>query len=754
MAFKPSSGRLLVDADLREMRVKRVIRRGDESEWVVIDIASLVLPAGPLNEKPIYIRDRDDFFFGVAASLDTYLLRTKPSKSEVTHIQSTARTLCKFFEYIWLNGFFRITDVPAALTETLLADLKEGGWNKALRTTSRWAKFIQERKDSLPSLISESKRVAAKASLKSEALRQVGTNIGARELAAPLGMVIKAIDDPILAESGDDTKYFVEEIGSRSSVLRQWLTRINLLSDIPESIGLKHVPYPNPHKVSGSGSLDQGTTDAIDPDTLAKLLVHSYKWILDYGDAIATMLETIVLTYAQVPKEMRRWRRGESRELQATQRSSRSNYHLIEILKNSQDVRAFEELAGVKVATVILKKERKNSTSLKAILNNLYTACFIVIAIMNARRHDEICHTRIGLHAGSLEHVDKDLKLAVCEFYVEKYVREYVPFWVNEITVTAIELLERIATVAWEWDELDQRMRRGKKFARDLKLFVAPSLIGGDSGRPVQYIFGGSIEGAARGFIEQALGSGGVSIRAHMFRKAYGLVFHYRFEHPELLALMQKYQHADPLMTLGYVGDAPRTPLAKTAVARWSAPAHVVQRAHKRHIAEASSIVTEVGREKLTATISQVLSNSRRYSGGFAVLVSNLHKRFSRIVSYRELDVSHQVKKLSELLNSHGHRPHPMKDVTCMAGSNQKRASCVTTGKSNTPREMATPTICSGCPYSVIVTGHLTAMEREYVKLRSLSLESSGTLAANRLTTSANDLEKVIRLHKARLGLT
>lgn len=736
------------------MHVKRVIRRGDESEWVEIDIARAVLPAGPFNKEPIYTKDRDDFFFAVAASLDSYLLRTKPTKSEVSHIQSTVRTLCKFFEYIWLNGFFRITDVPAALTETLLEDLREGGWNKALRTTSRWAKFIQERKDCLPSLISESKREGRESSLKSETLRQVGTNIAVRELVAPLEMVLKAIDDPNLAASGNDSIYLVELKGSGSSVLRQWLSRINLLSDIPENVGLKHVPYPNPHNVSRSNIPDHGTTDAIDPDTLAKLLVHSYKWILDYGEAIATMMESIVLTYAQVPKEMRRWRRGESRELQATQRSTRSNYHLIEILKSSPDVRAFEALAGVKVATVILKRERENVTSLRAIVNNLYTACFIVIAVMNARRHDEICHTRIGLHAESLEHVDKDMKLAVCEFYIEKFVSDYVPFWVNEITVTAIELLERIATVAWEWDELEQRVQRDNQSARDLKLFVAPSLIGGDNGRPVQYLFGGTAEGAARSFIEQALGSDEVGIRAHMFRKAYGMVFHYRFEHPELLALMQKYQHADPLMTLGYVGDAPKTPLAKTAVARWSAPSDVVRRAHKLHVAEANSIVAEVGREKLTATISQILSKSRRYSGGFAVLVSNLHKRFSRIVSYQELDMSHQVKKLSELLDSHGHHPHPMRDVTCMAGSNQKRAACVAKGKSNTPRELATPTVCSGCPYSVIVTGHLAAMEREYVKLRSLSPEVSGTLAANRLVTSANDLEKVIRLHKARLRVT
>lgn len=710
-----------------------------------------LLPPTAIYRTPTVLTQRQDAFGAIAGSLDAYLLRTEESKSTVETLSAISASLAKTFEYLWLHGFYNLKDAPESIWENLRQALARGGWVEALEIRARTAALIADHAGDLSTLLGESRRpTATRATLRRTVLERLGTNIRSRELATPVAMISEAIRIPSLMQDSTGIKYAYVPKKMGADLLIQTLQSINLLSDIPPALGLPYVPNRQPHKFGQQNGKPGKNHESLEPAVLARLLKHAYLWLMDYGDAIATLVETLSLAlhpiYTAFPP------REDSSFEGVARRRTLLTYYWKKVVTQLPEHGNLESLIGKQITNLTRTRSKADATSLRAILNSLFAACFVVLAVMNARRHDEISDDRIGLHLSSCEVVDEELGIFLCEFYLEKEVRDYVPFFINDASFRAIDVLRRIAAVAWEWEREINPIAL-KREGRALKLFTMPNFLATGHRSVLRFEFNTNKDGDAREFVGEALGEQYVRIVGHMLRRAYGSVYHYCYEDADLLALMQKYGHLDPRTTRGYVGDLASTPLKKTAVARWAAPAKVIQRGNQMHVQDTNEIISDVGRVKLHTFVDDLLRRGRRFSGGFARLVARMHSALDQHVSYRNLDEDLKAKRLGELLIRRGYSPEPMPLVTCMAGSNSKLAQCVRSNPDQPLRAAATPMRCGGCGYSTVVEAHVHSMEEELDHMTSTFAVAPESVERHRMGVDIVELRQAIARHKERLGL-
>jgi hypothetical protein len=695
--------------------------------------------------------DNEQLFWIIVAALDTYLLRQKGSKSHHIIVSDIFRMLLKIFEYMWLHGFYDPRCAPVSSWEDLREALVDGGWVAALKIEKRVVERLASDETSVSEFIYKTKGKGRSHthSVKSIFLVLMGTNVAARELVSIKNLLLQADQDSSLRDSGDLSLYRRSPKNPMSTtMLKQTLRVFDLLGDIPSTLRVQNLPSQSGYDFAEKYGRKGGRTENIDPDTWAKLLSHSYKWIYDYGPSVIELVNSLAL-HLEPYYDAHMQRR-------ARQDSSVKPYRsqlIRKTLPKIEEVQALEELIGKKITNLVRKKNAKGETSVYAILNQLFSSCFVVIASMNGRRQDEVLGRTIGLHMDSMWFLDEKLGISECEFYIEKTAKDYVPYLINDVTRRAIELLREVAEVAWSWRALVNTERKDCE-TRERKLFIFPDFVGAKKGVPLWFAFNANVDKSSESFVSDALGNGANKFRVapHMFRRAYGLLYHYRYENSSLVALTQKYGHIDTATTLHYVTDNPTVPYQKVAASKWSAPVAVVSRAQADHMNQMRETIREVGEEKLRAYVLDVIQGARVFSGGFQRLVSRFHRRLGLQISYRSLDAERQSEKLSDALIERGHSPYPYPATTCMAGSFRKHAACgVDNGKP--AREKASPSVCGKCIYSDTSKEHLAALEIDERCMTDSLRGGATTVSDLKRKEDLSNLRRIIALHKKRLGV-
>lgn len=748
--YRCVSADLRVDVHARTVSVKKHIHRSDEEPWLELPMHRASLPATPLVQKTTRLADNELLFWIIVAALDTYLMRQKGSKSYHLIVSDIFRTLLKIFEYMWLHGLYDPRCAPVSSWENLREALVEGGWVEALQVERRVVETLAGDGVTVGDFMYETRNPGRSfnRSVRSSLLALMGTNVAARELAPIKNLLIQAERDTSLRKSGNLSLYRRSRKNPMSTtMLKQSLRVFDLLADLPSTLSVQNLPSQSSYDFAEKYGRKGGRTKNIDPDTWARLLSHSYKWIYDYGSSVVELVRALALhlePYYDADMQKR-----------ARQDSSVGSYRsqlIRRAFPKIGEVQALEELIGKRITNLVRKKNGKEETSVYAILNQFYSSCFVVIASMNGRRQDEVLSRTIGLHIDSMWFRDQELGISECEFYIEKTAKDYVPYLINDVTRRAIELLKDIAEVAWTWSSW---VNPGKVdcLGRERKLFIFPDFACAKKGVPLWFDFNANADKSSESFVSDALGSDSSDVRvaAHMFRRAYGLLYHYRYENSSLLALTQKYGHMDTATTLHYVTDDPAVPFQKAAVSKWSAPIAVVRRAQADHVNQMSETIREVGEEKLRAYVLDVIKGSRTFSGGFQKLVARFHRRLEMQISYRSLDAESQSKKLSDALIDRGHSPYPYPATTCMAGSARKHAACgVDNGKP--ARERASPSVCGGCIYSDTSVEHLAALEMDERRLAESLSGGVTTVSDLKREDDLGNLRRIIALHRKRLG--
>lgn len=737
--YVPISPALRMNWTSGVLEISSSFTRADHGASESINIFELLLPPSPINDAPISLLSRIDLCILLIAVVDQYLLSTRPSKSRFSVARHNIKNCAKLFEYMWLHGFYRPGDMPREAWEDLAEKLSSGGWEHALEIPKRTAILISKI-ENLNLLYGNFRKSAKYRNVSENFNKYLGSNI--RYFKCVSSMLSQAAESDVVRISGDIDRYETINLEkTKASVLSTFLVSLNRLM-IPNIEGAPSiVPFPGAYSFSMRKGLQGDRTANLTPDAAAKLLVYSFDWVINKGAPVVDLLEDISESLlATIEQKTSVVGGGVPLRKIAEQK--------LKILSSSEKIAAVEKIVGKRVLTFhASRKSNINDASLLDLINQLASSCFVIIAFLNARRKDEIRHPVIGLHAKSLQIVDESLQLYRCEFYIEKTMRDYDTFWVTEISKRAINIMERIASVAWRWSEVVGG--RPPPEGRDRKLFVVPLF--SQTGRGYRHFDFVATKSEIKTFLADALQGvdESANITPHMLRRGYGLIYHYRYENSSLAALGRKYRHVDLIMPLHYVTNGLELAVGGHAAAIWSAPQRTILEARREQEKNMLESINSVGREKLESFVEDVISGEKRFGGGFAKIVHRFNRFFAQQIDYGQLNKKLKTKALTETLLSRGHIPHPYPHATCMAGQARNGAACAKNG--TLAREIAGPVVCGGCKYSSITAQHITFMEEEVERLSSESDLLSGTLRGLQLSKDLQNIKRIISLQRARL---
>ncbi len=736
------SQKIRFDVATRTISVKRSVVRADEEPWADLGVQYSWMPASPLHPTPTRLIEHDQLFWLLVVSLDCYASRQKGSKTFHMVVTDICRTLVKTFEHLWIEGFYDPRDAPEAVWQKLRTTLAKGSWNSALRTEQRTIDYVADNPSAASKYLYSKRR--GEISLKEEFHEALGTNIAGLETRALKNIVVQASGK----RDADDGNYRIGvEKQMSETMLLQTLRAHDLLGMLPEKYRVKTMPRESSFEFAKQNGRKGNRTENIEPEVWAKVLVQSYKWIYDFGPLVVETVRAIAIHLEPYfCTEMR---------LRAAADESVSSYraHLIRrALTSIPEVKALEATLGLKITNYTRKNNPDGETSVNAILGQLMSSCFIVIASMNARRKDEVSGKVVGIYAGALNQIDPHRDVSECQFYVEKTVRDYVPFLVNSVSAAAIQLVEDVAEVSWYWREAVHGQRGAVD--RERKVFFLPGFVGAKMGKPVWFEFDANRDEPAEAFIREALGelASQFKVKAHMFRRGYGILYHYRYENATLIALSQKYGHLDLNSTRHYITDGAETEIGKIAAAKWALPANAVRLAQMGQREEMQLAIDEVGLDKLENFVRDVIEGARTFGAGFSKLVSRYHRLLTSKVDYDQVNLATQAKSLAASLADRGHTSHPLKTNTCWAGRNRKHAACGVKNET-VARENATAVVCSRCPYSDTNEVQLHTLERDLAFHFSNESASAQTVKGQAAIQERKNLQRVILLHRVRLGL-
>lgn len=730
------SPNIKVDYEARRVFVRDLPDPVTNGEWESTRIEFSWLPPSALVPKPTRLVENSGLFEIYLLGLGVFASKRREGKSFCKIVRAWSSNFEKIAEFAWLNGFYDLRDIPTQLWEQLQLDIALGGWVKALRIEQRTVDFLSTVDCPAESFLN-TKKEKNKVILRTEILELIGTNIGSRQLSVVKEIVVQAWNNGNLQRSGDTSLYkLAKDRKLVSGRILSIIDSIDILAQIAPDKAVMNLPGGSRFKLSRKYGKPECRTDNIDPDAWAKVLTYAYRWIFDYSPTLISFVSALAIAQ----KEMVASGKPVGRDGDL---SDRDRWKLVRRLPETEKV---ESALGVKIVTFQKRVFYDSKTSVLSILNFLYTACYIVLLSMNARRKDEIIGKAIGLHVGSLRKIDEIFSLYECEFYMEKRIQGYRWHLVNRASQRALEVLGAVSNVAWDLLDKPDKPTLG----RDRKLFLLPNF--GIDGIKIARWYSVSYhneESLFSIFIKEAVGES-IRITSHMFRRGYGLLFHYRYENAELMALSQKYGHDDAIQTLHYVNDALGTPQEKTAIAKWASRNQKSIGAEEAQRDEMLKIVQEVGQEKLRSYVAEIVDASRTFSGGFSKLVARFHRKMGGLVGYGSLDTVGQKKMLADALVARGHEPYPYPWGNCMAGNSRKHSAC-TMGKGEISRENASPTTCGRCAYSDTSLSHLQNLEADAIAMQRLVDKGGKTLREIAIATELAGLRRIIFLHKSRL---
>lgn len=345
-------------------------------------------------------------------------------------------------------------------------------------------------------------------------------------------------------------------------------------------------------------------------------------------------------------------------------------------------------------------------------------ACAIVIIFLNGRRNGEVLDKYTGLRTTDLFHLDDELGIYQCNFYIEKTYQDRHPFYVNRSTASAILLLtdmkELISEVTGRTD--DEHLF---SFCNPVPINISRSL------KNRSFVFSG-VHTLSIGPLMSYLYPDGNApdLKPHMGRRFFGLLYQYRYDDSDLLSLKQQYRHFDILMTKVYITDPDLRDDAKNIASTIGKRKNVTLVDKKLYesleleIRDLENEIEAAGRERLTDIITRVIDGEPS-AGGFPRFIRKLFKRFSKDIEFSESSSSEQGKILSERLQAQGYKPNSMPHGQCNAPKPKGALNAKCRNKENqTNIELACADLCWNCKYHYNNEGFLQNLEDDARQLK------------------------------------
>jgi|APLak6261699311_1056244.scaffolds.fasta_scaffold00235_17 hypothetical protein len=706
-------------------------RRSDASGIFIVPLDELRLPPTAWAPQGTRVIDRPDLTDAIIGAVRVYLTRTGESKSTELNIRSIVNCMAKLFEFGWLHGAFKISDWTEENAMALRELLSSGGWQKALQLESRAHSLLQQ-----THVESAMRFVNKSGGISNEFFAALGSNVNVKEFAGNARLVEIALSLTLKKGSVSNSSQ-----GMGQSLLRQTMGWINLLADVPGPSGLRFTPFENSFKQSKKHGRPGGRTSNLAPEEVGQLLKEANKWIYSHSKPILELFKEMSTVAGQAP------------DLQAEQNQLRK------VLAHS--TKKQEILNLLNVNDVVLRRAayaHSEELSVRQLAQALFDACFIVIGFYNARRAGEIVDPMYGLYYDALQPFDPALGLYECDFYLEKYRKDYKKFFVNKGTVDAIGILKEMSKLA-----IELRIQRGwvsgeGGHPKERKVCQIPQFDAPRETTPKWFVFNAGLDGASRFFFIRAMGADASwHVRPHMLRRAYALIMHYRYENSELMAVSFQLDHVASGVneTITYLTN-PSKADGRVKLERFGPPSERVNLLMQKEQFGLDAELKLVAHEKLHQFVSDLLAGTNKTSGGLSRLMLKFHQKLSGRLDYASLDIVKKVDALVLAVESRGQtlRPYPHGDCGAPTEKRARIARCFDEKNGVLDRAKASPETCHKCPFHRASAGHVEGLKREKLWISARLSELPAGMLRNKHSQDLTNLDKVITFHEKRLGAT
>lgn len=675
-----------VDFENDILKITPKFQQNLKQTTVNLDFSKFYLPPNDLYPKVIPLKDRPDIARIIVAVVDIFLIKRQFTKSTAYNARTMACTVIRFIEYCWLHNIYHLEHVNRSHWETFLQKYVDGGWVMALDLEERLAKI-----DFRDLNLTRKRHTKNPFEYSSQGLLSaMGANLASNHVKLTYRR----------GDRSGSVRYTRSEGRPKESVITQVVAQLNNLVDIPKEMRAQAVAHPNPYLFASSqNATPSNRTENFEPGNLASLMAESFRWINEYSPLITNLVQRVYGDLQPYEQEMA----DEARML---------------LLIEAPETKQLEKMLGVRITSVRRVGDWSTGIGLLGLMRVMLSACFITLGVFNGRRKDEVLSRSIGLYIDSFECLDQELGIFQCEFYCEKGSNDYKTFFINEISYKALLALKDLAQCSWR---LARKNGGTEQYGRDLKLFCMPPR--SSENTPVWYDY--SSDPGARLLVERSTSMTNPPVpNAQMFRRAYAVVFHYRFENSDLYSLSQQLDHKDLNMVLHYVLDGPSREIAHQAAKLWGDGGDS-RRARAEHAIDLAHEVDSYSKIKFQDDIKEILSGKIPLAGRFSKLVKRFAKKMFGRIKYDDEDLRQFSMQISKLFIARGHQTTPFMHGNCNAGPAKPGARCYQKGRIS--RELASPRVCSDCPYHSLKLNHLQAIkddlraQREFFALRPAS---------------------------------
>jgi hypothetical protein len=694
----------------------------DGSETHTVQLGAFWMPPTAISSRPTPLTRVADAMWCVALCAGVAFQTTRDTKSSYSIAAITASQLSKLIEYSRLNGLDTPWKWKQADFDVLARELADAGWAGALKLRDRTDALLRDRPELICELL-DRRSQKQRPSLREARFRAaLGTNLRGKELKQARQLLLAAAD-------GATQDLGSTLVGMSLSMLRQVMDAINTLHELPQQLRLAYVPFPNSAFLATRLGRPLKKTKNLSAAEAAALLCEGVHWIYDVGPCVVELLKQL----------------AELQRLAIDEGAEKLGETFLEHIRKSSAALLIEAAAQRQIRSLHSRRSPDGEVSLYEIILMLQSAIWIVIAGMNARRRDEICHPRIGLQAGCIRVVDEELGLFIGSFFIEKTLNDYLDFYVNRVTYDAVMLLEDLAAAFCTCDGAKEISKVGPLFT-----IRKISALRGVGSEPIWPRLEAHTDNGPNPFINFVLG-GALDVRPHMFRRFYALVFYYQHEIPSLTALSQQLAHLDLASTQHYVTDGPNLRDDE----RIAAKLQVNERARRAYRRERYSMDKElelVSDEKLVEAVLAILAETP-VSGGYPKFIRRFYRKIEPFLEAPSSEPLRRAEQLASHLKRKGHRPQPFRHGQCMAGPflSTRSARCRGSG-GQLEKHRANGVTCAPCPFHYVNSAYVSNLRADLDELRDSAQQLAGSVEGESLRRQANNLQSVIVLHERRLA--
>jgi len=719
IAKKPLSNGLFLDSDFI-LHIREHDARADERSYKPIDLKRYWLPANSVYDTPSKFVDRISYLAALIYALNYFSAANPPSNSKCNRICFMLTSIIKFLEYCWLNDLYDLKLLTPDFALHLAKKLVLNGWREALDIDSRITTFLDSANDPLhPLFTSTNSRV----SLSTTGLQlALTTNISGKEVTVHFNR----IRDFEVRQGWINSfrKNDVISEGMKYSILRQTLESINLLYHSIEPFRPTSIPYENYVKLAKALTEKPGTTEDINSYDAGMLLEYSLDWQQTWSEKILRLI-----SFA-------------SREFRKVKRPAAI---ISRILRFARRLKYLPE-SEIKFGNI-----RELVSHLNSCMRNIANACFLIIAVFNARRKKEITHKKYGISMGSGVVLDEKSEIYLQRFYIEKTVKDYVHFYIGPATKNAITTLEKLQLI------LQDKPFKNHKYSEDtdqdstlfrLRYFNSSGL----SDTVSQFDFEAFDPAMSGDFIAAAINKP-IKLTPHMFRRLYCKIFINRFEYFLLPILSYQLQHGDITTTQIYVSN-PQAQAESAELSKlydWNTETQ--SEALIIHNDQIMMSMAEANREKFSEIVYRCISE-KNSSGGYTKLVRALHRKMFASTDFSVPD-SENLRIIVDRLKQRGHSPQAFKHAQCLAGSNpvRSKSKCWNSVDDRLHKENASPKLCRGCIFSWTSEEHIKGLEADLARMvDEISDQPGFTIARKNQEYEIEQLSETIEYHKKYLA--